>query len=63
MPVDELGFAAADAELVSVRVEDAGFPLGVTVFGLKEAVTFAGNPDTLSETGLANPFAVGVRVT
>ena len=62
IPVDELGFAAAEAALVSVRVDDAAFPLGVTVFGLKDAVTFAGNPVTPNDTKLANPSAVGVTL-
>ena len=55
--------APADEEAESVNVEGALPPEGgVTLEGMKFAVTPAGNPDALKLVGLLNPFML-VTVT
>ena len=59
----EEGGAAPLACVVIVRVVVWAPALGVTEVGLNADVVCAGNPATVKETGLANPFASGVGVT
>lgn len=58
----EFGWILPDAPAVMVNAVVADLAPGVTTVGLKAAVWPAGTPDTVKETGWANPLALGATV-